>query len=100
MANFGVTWDAAAFGRLDTAEATTNWTAEGIGSLGVEPDFFYQGSNCISGLVKTSEVGMYCAPGATDLSTTPRVWLAKLNQTNYAAIDGNGLQLRLGSSSS
>lgn len=96
MANFSVSWDAAAFGRLDTAEATTNWNNDGA-SPTVEPDFFYQGSNCISCLVKTTEVGQYCAPGAVDMSTTPRVLVAKIIQSNYGAIDGNGLQLRIGS---
>ena len=98
MANFGVTWDASAFGRLDAAELIGNWTAEGISTLDVEPDFRYQGTKCISGLVKTAAVGFYCAPGSTNMSATPRVWLCKLNQTNKDAIDGSGLILRIGSS--
>jgi len=97
MATFTVTWDASAYGRLDTAESLTNWASIGATSDTVEPDYFYQGSNCISCQVKTAEVGFECHPGAIDMETTPRVFLAKIIQTNWGKIDGTGLQLRIGS---
>jgi hypothetical protein len=45
MAVVTVAWDASAFGRIDAAEATTNWSATGSGaSPTVETDYYYQGA--------------------------------------------------------
>lgn len=96
MANFTVVWDNASTGRLTACDATTGFTAEGATPT-LEPDFFFQGTNCVSVQVKTSEVGAYYTSSSQDM-TTPKVWIVKLNQTNYAAIDGNGLLVRMGSS--
>lgn len=83
--------------RVNDADTLTGWAADGVSSLSVEPDWYYQGSACISGLVKTAEVGMYYTSGNQNLASTNGTWLAKFNQTNKNAIDGNGLQLRIGS---
>ena len=100
MAAVTVAWDAAAFGRLDGAEATTNWAATGSGaSPTVETDYYYQGTACISIQVKTSVYTLtYTDPTGIDMNTTPRVWMCKIIQTNKNAIDGNGLLLQIGNS--
>jgi hypothetical protein len=95
MATFTVTYDAGTAGRLTNADATTGFTADGATPT-AEPDFVYQGSGSVSILVKLSEVGMYYTSSSTDM-TTPKVVLFKVIQTNYGAIDGNGLQVRVGS---
>jgi hypothetical protein len=98
MAVTTVAWDAAAFGRLDNADTTTNWTATGSGaSPTVETDYYYQGAACISIQVKTSVYSLYYTdPTGQDMNTTPRVWMAKVIQTNKNAIDGNGLIMQIG----
>lgn len=99
MAAVTVAWDAAAFGRLNAADATTGWSATGSGaSPTVETDYYYQGTACISIQVKTSVYTLTYTSTSTDMNTTPRAWMAKIIQTNKNAIDGNGLILRIGSS--
>ncbi|MGI9570001.1 MAG: hypothetical protein ACR2PH_09765, partial [Desulfobulbia bacterium] len=99
MVAVAVAWDAASFGRLDAAESTTGWSATGSGaSASLEPEFFYQGSNCISLKSKTSVYTLTYTSSSTDMNTTPRAWLAKFIQTNKNAISGNGIRLRIGSS--
>lgn len=87
--------------RREPAEAVSNWSAWGATAT-QEPDFKYQGDYCISCLVKTAEVGEYCTdPGGTvDYSGSSRTVLFKVVQTNYTAIDGNGLQLFIGNDTS
>ena len=98
MAVVSVVWDAAASGRLNAADATTNWTATGSGaSPTVETDYYYQGTACISIQVKTSVYSLtYTDPTGVDMNTTPAVWMAKVIQTNKNAIDGNGLIFQVG----
>jgi hypothetical protein len=83
--------------RVDDANATTNWSNWGATAT-QEPDYFYQSAYCISCQVKTAEVGEYLTdPGGTvDFSGTIRTVLFKVIQTNFTAIDGNGLQLYVG----
>lgn len=82
--------------RVNTAEATTNWTAAAATPT-LEPDFRYQGGNCISAQVKTAETGFYYRQaGVTHDFTTPKIWLAKVIITNKDALDGNGLVLEIG----
>jgi len=102
MATVTVSWDNAASGRLDDATATTNWTATGSGaSPTVETDYYYQGTACISIQVKTTLYTLYYTdPTVQDMETTPMVWLAKIIQTNKNAIDGSGLQIRIGDTAS
>lgn len=86
--------------RLNDAQDQTPWTDWGATATD-ETDFFYNGSQCISCLVKTSEVGQAYEHGSTtDFSSPAKVWLAKIIQTNYGAIDDatNGLQLYIGTS--
>lgn len=94
MAVVSVTYQGA---RVNTGEATTNWVAAGATPT-LEPDFRYQGSNCISASVKTTEAGFYYRQaGLThDFQTAPVVWLAKVIATNKDALDGNGLILEIG----
>jgi hypothetical protein len=85
--------------RANEAEATTNWTAA-TATPTLEPEYLYQGSNCISALVKTARIGFYYRLAGTtyDFSTAPgRAWLAKVIATNKNALDGNGLELEIGS---
>ena len=85
--------------RANDAEATTNWVAAGA-TVTVEPDFVYQNVNSISAQVKTTRAGFYYRLAGTtyDFSTAPgRVWLAKAIATNKNALDGNGLELEIGS---
>jgi len=65
----------------------------------LEPDYFYQNANCISGQIKTGEIGFvgFDTVSTWDIETTPQVVLFKIIQTNYTAIDGNGLSLEIGS---
>lgn len=49
---------------LTTAETTTGWTAIGAQSPALEPDFFAQGSNCISRAVSNAAKGMVFDNGA------------------------------------
>ena len=102
MAVVTVAWDAASFGRLNGAEATTNWTATGSGATPtVETDYYYQGAACISIQVKTSVYTLtYTHPSTVDMNTTPRAWMCKVIQTNKNAIDGNGLILQIGNDTS
>lgn len=82
--------------RVNDAEATTNWTGA-TATPTLEPDFRYQGSNCISAQVKTSETGFYYRQaGVTHDFTTPKIWIAKAIITNKDALDGNGLVLEIG----
>lgn len=82
--------------RIDAAEVLTNWTNWGATAT-QEPDYKYQGDYCISCQVKTAEVGQYLTDPTTRNYTNPKVVLFKVIQTNYTAIDGNGLQLYIGS---
>lgn len=93
MAVVAVTFDGT---RVNDASATTNWTAA-TATPTVETDFFYQGTSCISGQVKTAEIGFYYRQaGVTHDFTTPKVLLAKVTATNKDALDGNGLILEIG----
>lgn len=86
--------------RLDDASDQALWTDWGATATD-EPDFFYNGGQCISCLVKTAEVGQAYEHGSTtDFETTPKAWLAKIIQNNYGSIDDaqNGLQLYMGES--
>lgn len=86
--------------RTDNADSLANWTNEGATAT-VETDYYYQGSASISAQVKTAEVGFYHTAVATANYTTGNfVWIAKIIQTNKDAIDGNGLQLKIGSANS
>lgn len=89
--------------RIDDAETLTywdNWTATAT----IEPDYYYQGSNCISCQVKTSQTGMEIGDANplptgldVDITTDPGVaYLFKVIQTNYTAIDQDGLILYIG----
>jgi len=82
--------------RVNNADSLTGW-ANGGAAPTLEPDFYYQGTGCISALIKTTEVGFYYTSTAQNLSATNGTWLAKIIQTNKDAIDGLGLQLRIGS---
>jgi len=95
MAAVSVTFDGQ---RVIDASTTTNWTAAGSTPT-AETDYFYQGGGCISGAVKTSQAGFYYRLAGTtwNFSSPPRVWLAKITATNKDALDGNGLQLEIGS---
>ena len=75
---------------------TTNWSTWGVAAVTAETDFHYQGSFCISGQVKTAEVGFNYTHTATTDFHGGKVWLAKFIQTNKDAIDGLGLQLFIG----
>ena len=90
---FSVAFDGS---RVIDASTTTNWTADGATPT-AEPDFFYQGGGSISAKVKTTEAGFYYTSASTDM-TTPKVWIAKLLANNKDSLDGNGLLLRIGSS--
>jgi hypothetical protein len=82
--------------RVNDADSLTGWVNDGSTAT-LEPEYFYQGTGCISSQVKTTEMGFYYTSGAQNLSTTNGTWLAKVIQTNKDAIDGLGLQLRVGS---
>ena len=94
MAAVSVTFDGV---RVDDGEATTNWTNAGSNPT-LEPDYRYQGNNCISCQVKTAQVGFYFrnATVSHDMASLQRVWLAKAIQTNKDSLDGLGLVLELG----
>lgn len=95
-----VTFDGTRVNGAGDGNSTSGFTSWGA-SVTAEPDYYYTNSYCISVLVKTSEVGFYCTGASTvDFSSPVRVWLAKIIQTNYTAIDGNGLQLCLGNDTS
>lgn len=83
--------------RVTDAESTTNWVAASA-TVGLEPDFKYQGSNSISGQVKTAEIGFYYRNAALswNFSTVRRVWMAKCIATNKDVLDGNGVVLEMG----
>ena len=83
--------------RVTDAESTTNWTAA-TATVGLEPDFKYQGANSISGQVKTAEIGFYYRNAAVSYNfTSPRrVWMAKCIATNKDVLDGNGVVLEIG----
>lgn len=86
--------------RINDASDQAIWTDWGATATD-EPDFFYNGTQCISCMVKTAEVGQAYEHSSTiDFSTTPKVVLFKIIQTNYGAIDDatNGLQLYIGTS--
>lgn len=86
--------------RRDDANAITGWTNWGANPT-QEPDYYYQNAYCISSQVKTAEVGHYFTDTSTvDYSGTTRTVLFKVIQTNFTAIDGNGLQLYIGNDSS
>lgn len=95
-----VVYDAGSGGRLNAAgdgNATTGWTSDGA-TVGAEPDFWYTGSYCISVLVKTSEVGMYCTVTSTAFNSSPaKVAILKVIMTNKDSLDGNGITIRIGS---
>ena len=94
MATVAVAFDGT---RLANADNSTGWNNEGA-VVTVETDYYYQGSASISVQVKTAEVGFYYSDGGTANYTTGNfVWLAKIIQTNKDAIDGSGLQLKIGS---
>jgi hypothetical protein len=93
-----VTFDAGAGGRLDAAENTGAWSADGV-SPAQEPDFVYHGTYSISAKIKTTEAGYYCTTASTDM-TTPKVWLCKILATNKDALTGVNLRVRIGSSTS
>ena len=92
MAVASVTFDGS---RVTDAEALTGWTNDGITAV-LEGDFFYQGVSSISAQIKTSEAGFYYTSGAT--SMTGRVWLCKVYSGKIGGLDGNGLLVRIGSS--
>lgn len=86
--------------RIDAGDALTNWTNWGATAT-VETDYGYQNNICISCQVKTAEVGEYLTdPSTVNYDTTRRTVLFKVIQTNYVAIDGNGLQLYVGNDAS
>ena len=94
MATVAVAFDGT---RVSNNDATTGWVAEG-GTPTSEPDFVYQGTASVSMKVKTSEIGMYYSNATTiDFATNNMVWVAKIVQTNKDSIDGNGLQVKIGS---
>jgi hypothetical protein len=84
--------------RVNDAETATNWTAAGVTSAAIEPDFKYQGTNCISGQVKTSQAGFYYrnAAASYNFSSPQNVWIAKVTITNKDSLDGTGLILEMG----
>lgn len=86
--------------RWDAMDATTNVSGIGGGAgAGAEPDFPYQGSNCVSR--KVTSAGFYSDTGAArDMTATARTtWMAKLWLTNYGSLSttGNQLVARVGS---
>lgn len=86
--------------RLSNTDATTGWSNEGANPT-QETDYYYQGTACVSVQVKTGELGTYYTHGTTfNFSANNMVWLAKIIQTNKDAIDGLGLQLKIGSANS
>jgi len=98
MAAVTVAWDGlGTIGRVNAAETITGWAATGGGITETqETEFFYQGSYCISCKIKTAEASLYYTSGSTNMSTNNSVWIGKIQQTNKNGIDGNGMQLRIG----
>lgn len=94
-----VSFDGTRVNGAGDGNSTTGFTSWGA-TVTAEPDYFYTNSYCISVLVKTSEVGFYCTGTSVNFTSPVRVWLAKVIQTNYTAIDGLGLQLFLGNDTS
>ncbi len=83
--------------RVSAAENATDggvwdkWNASQAPS--VEPDFFYQGAACLSNKVGTTPGGveMDQSTGTHDFSSPNRIWLAKVNATNYQALNAKGV---------
>lgn len=92
-----VTFDGTRVNGAGDGNTTTGFTAWGA-TVTAEPDYYYTNGYCISVQVKTAEVGFYCTGSSVNFTSPARVWLAKVIQTNYTAIDGLGLQLFLGNS--
>jgi hypothetical protein len=85
--------------RLTNADSSSGFTAEGATPTN-ETDYYYQGSGSVSIQVKTAEVGTYYTGTTANYTTGNYVWIAKIIQTNKDAIDGSGLQLKIGSANS
>ena len=83
--------------RVSAAENATDggvwdkWNASQ--SPSVEPDFFYQGAASLSNKVGTNPGGveMDQSTGTHDFSSPDRIWLAKVNATNYQALNAKGV---------
>jgi len=101
MAAVSVVYDAGSAGRLNAAESATGWSGTASG-IAAEPDYKYQGTYCISGQVKTAEVYVaYTNGSGIAFNGSPvKVWISKVIITNKDALDGNGIILRIGSTSS
>ncbi len=82
--------------RVSAAENTTDggtwdkWQA--VQAPSVEPDFFYQGVASLSNKVGTTAAGveMDNSTGTHDMSSPDQIWLAKVNATNYQALNPKG----------
>jgi hypothetical protein len=94
---------------ITTAETTTGWTAVGSQSALLEPDFFVQGSNCISRAVSGNgtEKGMVFDNGAAiDFTTGTHqdklvyIWMRSNTPGLMATRAAGGMKVRLGVSTS
>ena len=91
---------------ITTAEADTNWPDIGTQSAVLEPDFFVQGSNCMSRAVSNSTKGMAFDDGTTYDFTSGTykdmlvyIW-ARVNTPQLADIRASkGLVIRMSSTS-
>lgn len=87
---------------IDTAEATTNWTAIGTGAISAETDYFLQGSACISKVGWTAATrGMICNNGAGVTFASLAVFIAWVDYHNPNLLDTyaqGGIRLIIGSS--
>ena len=83
--------------RVSTADTITDggvWDKWGASqNPSAEPDFFYQGAGSISNKVGTAPGGveMDASTGTHDFSSPNRIWLAKVNAANYAALNVRGV---------
>lgn len=83
--------------RVSNSDTSAGFVAEGATPTS-ETDYYYQGGGSMSLQVKTAEVGAYYTNTAANINftTANSVWVAKIIQTNKDAIDGSGLQLKIG----
>ena len=83
--------------RVNDAETATGWSADGI-TPAQENDFKYQGTFSVSGALKANtEAGFLYTSAAQNFSANNGTWLAKFVLTNKDAMNGNGLMLKIGS---
>ncbi len=91
---------------ITTAESTTGWNEVGTQSAALEPDFYVQGSNCISRAVSNTTKGMLFEIGTaldftsgTDQDKLVYIWI-KVNTPQLADTRANGgLRVRLATTS-